>query len=303
MKGRIIPMIGLAAVFGALSIFIANIWLENAAEKRLHDIRPAVAQPEKPQIKFKTIVVAAQALDFGSRLDDSAVQEVPWPQDSLPEGAFLTIADLKKSGTRVVLRPIEKNEPILLTKLSGADGKAALSNLLRPGMRAVTLGLDEITGVGGYVTVGDHVDVVLTRKSSAPEGERNTQDNAFSFSDSGQVTETVLVGARVLSVGGEGADQSSRGRNVPAVTIEVTAQGAQKIALARSVGTLSLSLRPAADSGAAESIPEPKVVRADASDPVKVDTEKLSTVIVHRGLNPESYQVPTSLPAQQGQIE
>ena len=66
-----------------------------------------------------------------------------------------------------MLSPIEVNEPVLLAKLSGANGRATLSNLLSPGMRAVTIKTDEIAGVGGFVTPGDRVDVVLTRDAGA----------------------------------------------------------------------------------------------------------------------------------------
>ncbi len=297
MKGRIIPMIGLAAVFGALSIFVANMWLESAAEKRLQDITPvAQAQPAKPEIRFKTIVVAAHALEFGAKLDETAVREIPWPQDSLPDGAFHSLADLKNSGTRVVLAPIEKNEPVLLGKLSGADGKAALSNLLRPGMRAVTLAVDEITGVGGFVTIGDHVDIVLTRKMETPDAKTDGSGNAASFANAGQVTETVLEGVRVLSVGDDAAGQQpARTKVTPSVTVEVSAQGAQKIALAQSIGKLSLSLRPADDFGSGNA-PVAAVARADEPREVRIDTETLKTVVVRRGMEPESYQVPSSAP-------
>ena len=74
-----------------------------------------------------------------------------------------------------MLSPIETNEPVLLTKLSGPNGRAALSNLLSPGMRAVTIKTDEIAGVGGFVTPGDRVDVVLTRDAGAIQ---ETSDNA-----------------------------------------------------------------------------------------------------------------------------
>lgn len=302
MKGRIIPMIGLAAVFGALSIFVASMWLESAAEKRLQDIKPvAQARPATPEIQFKTIVVAARALEFGTRLDETAVREIPWPQDSVPDGAFLSVADLKNAGNRVVLASIEKNEPVLLGKLSGTDGKAALSNLLRPGMRAVTLGVDEITGVGGFVTVGDHVDIVLTRKAETSEGKIEDSGNAGSIASVGQVTESVLEGVRVLSVDDDMAEQkSSRTRATPSVTVEVSAQGAQKIALAQSIGTLSLSLRPADDFGSGGA-PVENITRADAPDEVRIDTETLKTVVVHRGMDPESYQVPSSVPVSTAQ--
>ena len=80
---------------------------------------------------------------------------------------FRPIDALLAEGSRVVLSPMEANEPVLLAKLSGPNGRASLSNLLSPGMRAVTIKTDEIAGVGGFITPGDRVDIVLTRDAGA----------------------------------------------------------------------------------------------------------------------------------------
>ena len=100
-------------------------------------------------------------------LDRAQLIGNPWPQDSLPHGAFATVDALLAEGSRVVLSPMEANEPVLLAKLSGPNGRATLSNLLTPGMRAVTIKTDEIAGVGGFITPGDRVDIVLTRDAGA----------------------------------------------------------------------------------------------------------------------------------------
>jgi pilus assembly protein CpaB len=152
-------MIGIAAVFGAISILAANFWLKSQAGGM---VATAAASPE-PKIEFKTIVVAKSPLRYGMTLDRSQLAEIPWPQDSLPQGASDRIDTLLAEGSRVVLSPIEVNEPVLLAKLSGPNGRATLSNMLAPGMRAVTIRTDEVAGVGGFVTPGDRVDVVLTR--------------------------------------------------------------------------------------------------------------------------------------------
>lgn len=234
-------MIGIAAVFGAVSIFIADMWLRSQAAARAEPVA-AVSEPAEPRVSFGTIVVASAPLRFGMELDPAQLTEIPWPQDALPQGAVATVSELTAAGSRVVLSPIEPNEPVLLAKLSGVGGRASLSNLLSPGMRAVTIRTDEIAGVGGFITPGDRVDVVLTRDAGSIA---EVAGNARGASGSTIATEVVVANARVLTVG-QGADERQTGPQVVgSVTIEVTGDGAQKVALARNVGTLSLALRPA----------------------------------------------------------
>lgn len=297
-------MIGIAAVFGAISIFAADLWVKSAENRRIDPIEVSVPMPDLPKVEFKTIVVAAAPLRFGMALDRAQLIEIPWSQDNLPQGAFSSIDELLADGSRVVLSPIETSEPVLLTKLSGANGRATLSNLLAPGMRAVTIKTDEIAGVGGFVTPGDRVDVVLTRDAGAIE---EVSENAAGASGSTITTEVVVENAKVLTVG-QGADERQTSPQVVnSVTVEVSVDGAQKIALARNVGSLSLSLRSSNDvsavgddvttissfggsvaTGAASAVSS--MMEAMTAEP---EGPKFKTVIVTRGLQPQSYQVVT----------
>lgn len=292
-------MIGIAAVFGAISIFAADLWVKSAANQRVDPIEVSVPVPDAP--KFKTIVVASAPMRFGMTLDRAQLAEIPWPQDNLPEGAFGSIGEIFVDGPRVVLSPIEASEPVLLAKLSGANGRASLSNLLSPGMRAVTIKTDEIAGVGGFVTPGDRVDVVLTRDAGAIQ---EVSENAAGAAGSTIATEIVVDNAKVLTVG-QGADERQTGPQVVnSVTIEVNVEGAKKIALARNIGALSLSLRSAADAsaagdgittissfgGSAAGGAAGAVIEAMTAEP---EGPKFKTVIVTRGLQPQSYQVVT----------
>lgn len=295
-------MIGIAAVFGAISIFAADLWVKSAANQRIDPIEVSVPVPDVPKVEFRNIVVASAPLRFGMQLDRAQLSEIPWPQDNLPEGAFSSIDELFADGSRVVLSPIETSEPVLLAKLSGANGRATLSNLLAPGMRAVTIKTDEIAGVGGFITPGDRVDIVLTRDAGAIE---EVSTNAAGAAGSTITTEVVVENAKVLTAG-QGADERQTSPQVVgSVTVEVSVDGAKKIALARNVGSLSLSLRSAADVGAAgdglTTISSfggsaasgvqgavGSVFEAMSSEP---EGPKFKTVIVTRGLQPQSYQV------------
>src|SRR4029453_13998335 len=138
----------------------------------------------RPQMASQTVVVAKQALLFGTELNASMLQEVPWPSNALPSGAYAKIQDIVSGGRRVVLSAIEANEPVLALKVPGAGQRATLSALVKPGMKAVTIRVNDVEGVGGFVLPGDHVDVVLTRQ--VEKGNATTQ--------------VVLQNTRVLAV-------------------------------------------------------------------------------------------------------
>lgn len=292
-------MIGIAAVFGAVSIFAADFWLKSDASPQ---VETRTVEIPAPKVEFKTIVVASQPLSFGTALDRAQLAQIPWPKDALPQGSFETIDAVLAEGSRVVLSPIEPNEPVLLSKLSGPNGRASLSNLLTPGMRAVAIKTDEIAGVGGFITPGDRVDIVLTRDAGEID---ETKKSASGASGSTIATEVVVENARVLSVG-QGADERQTGPQITSsVTIEVNADDAGKIALARNVGSLSLQLRAAGEGvGSKDGLTTisafggtitkalanagGSVVEAVAKEP---EGPKLKTVIVTRGLEAQTYQV------------
>src|SRR6476620_2220231 len=180
-------MIGFAVVFGLLAVFIAQVWLNNQASMRAKNL-----ETNKTQVASQTVVVAKQPLRFGTELSASMLQEVPWPSDALPSGAFARISDVVSGGKRVVLAPIEANEPVLALKVTGAGQRATLSSLVQDGMKAVTIRVNDVEGVGGFVLPGDRVDVVLTRLSEKEKAS----------------TEIVLQNARVLAVD-QSADASA----------------------------------------------------------------------------------------------
>ena len=284
MRGKLVTMIGIAGVFGAISIFAADMWLKSAADARVQPVIVAAAPPPaEPAVRFRTIVVAKEPLRFGAELGESQLAEISWAEDALPEGASGTVAELLSGGSRVVLSPIAANEPVLMAKLSGPGGRATLSNLLSPGMRAVTIRTDEIAGVGGFVTPGDRVDVVLTRDAGAVQ---EVQGSAAGAAGSTIATEVVVQNAKVLSVGQDVDERSTAPQVANSVTIEVTPEDARKVALARNVGSLSLSLRSAGEADGEE--PEEPARSLFDFEP----DQKFKTVVVTRGMKAETYQVP-----------
>ncbi|MEX0347199.1 MAG: Flp pilus assembly protein CpaB [Rhizobiaceae bacterium] len=299
MKRKVITMIGIAAVMGAASIFAADMWLKSRANA-VQQVQ--VPQDTEPKVEFNTIVVAKVPLRFGMELAQDQLTEIPWPTDALPEGAFQKVDQVLEKGSRVILSPVEMNEPLLISKLSGPGGRATLSNLLTPGMRAVTISVDEIAGVGGFIIPGDHVDIVLTRDAG---NIQETSEVATGAAGSTVTTEVVLENVKVLTVD-QGADQRDTGPKVAnSVTVEVTSDGANKIALARTIGSLSLSLRSAVDDsiktsglttvGSFGGNTPAGIIEAASNlfTPKEAEEKKkFTTVIVTRRLEAESYSVP-----------
>ena len=260
-------MIGFAVVFGLLAVFIAQVWLNNQASLR------AKVEPAKA-IASQTVVVAKQPLRFGTELTAAMLQEVPWPSDALPNGAFAKIHDIMAGGRRVVLAAIEANEPVLSLKITGPGQRATLSALVKPGMKAVTIRVNDVEGVGGFVLPGDHVDVVLTRQID--KGSATTQ--------------VVLQNTRVLAVDQTADERAQKAAVAKSVTLEVDTVDAQKLWLASSVGSLSLLLRKAGETA---EVRTRKVTLEDLSTNEPVAGKRTTTtVVVTRPAAKQEYTVP-----------
>lgn len=268
MRASTFIMIAVAAVFGLLAVFAARTWLQSQAHVQ-HVAEPVRGAP----MATRSIVVANRALRFGHDLSTDVLQEIPWPADALPDGAYARIGDVLAAGKRVVLSPIEANEPVLAMKITGPGQRATLSALVAPGMKAVTIRVNDVEGVGGFVLPGDRVDVILTRQVD--------KDNAS--------THVLLQDVRVLAVD-QMADERSASPTIPkAVTLEVEMEAGQKLGLAATVGTLSLLLRKAGETHEAKTA---RVTLRDLLNELTVDTGGKVDVVVNRRQVKQSYRVP-----------
>lgn len=268
MRASTIVMIGFAVLFGLLAVFVAQSWLNNQAEMRMKNME---AQ-NKPHAT-RTIVVAAKPLRFGTELTAALVREIPWSQDAVPTGAFISVSELLAGGRRVVLSAIEQNEPVLALKVTGAGQRATLSSLVADGMKAVTIRVNDVEGVGGFVLPGDRVDIVMTRQIDKTQAS----------------TEIVLQNARVLAIDQSADERSDKPSIAKAVTLEVATASAQKLWLASSVGSLSLLLRKAGET-TAESTRRVTLSDLDGtSDTQDGDTKR---IVVTRGTTKQEYSVP-----------
>lgn len=271
-----------AIVMGGTAALLARNWLESHA-----------GTSSAPQL-VGTIVVAAKPLAFAATVTVDDVAEVAWAAKNFPEGAFATKQDLFKEGRRVVLSPLARNEPVLRSKVTEPGQRGSLSSLLESGLRAVTIRVDDVRGVAGFILPGDYVDVVLIAEVGAARREN--------------YSEILLQHLRVLAVDQLASERQEQPTIAKAVTLEVTQEQAQKILLATNIGKLSLILRrPAEDTTdltrrvterdlGTEIARNVEPVRPPPPNPVpaRVESSNTAKVAVVRNLKREEYTVVRS---------
>ncbi len=222
-----------AVILGGLAAFLAKSWLQSHSSH-------AIAQKTVP------ILVANDTLPFGAPIAAKDVRQVDWPTQSSPEGAFANFAELTKSGRRITLSPFVRDEPIIASKISAPDQRASLSTVIEKGKRAVTVAVDDVRGVAGFIFPGDFVDVVLTRTENS-NGPQN-------------FSEVILQHVKVLAIDQMAGQRQEHPTVAKAVTVEVDPDQALRILLAANIGKLSLILRQPAEVALA---PDAKVTDRD----------------------------------------
>ncbi len=235
MKIRSFLMLGLALVMAGASVLLARDWMQSRIQPQ------SIQEPVVPQVQLAKVVVAATPLFFGNTIRREHLREVPWPADIVPPGAFNSIDEMLVDDStedggpveRVALRKIEVNEPVLKAKVSGFGGRASLSAVLSPEMRATTISVNDVTGVAGFILPGDRVDVMLTRSRSGGGGG----------SGADLLTDVLLQNIKVLAIAQDANEDRNKPGVVKVVTFETTTVQAQKLVLAQRIGALSLALR------------------------------------------------------------
>lgn len=211
-NARPFALLATSSLLGIAAVVFATSWLQG---KQTEDTLQ--------------VVVAKRDLQMGTRLQLEMLEVVRWPK-AAPIVAPLT--SMEQGYDRVINTQILRGEPLLQNKLAAKGEIGGLSSVLRDGQRAVTVKVNEIMGVAGFALPGNFVDVMV----NTPDG----QDNPIS--------KIVIERIKVLAVAQDVASTENKPRVVNAVTLEVTPEQAEKIDLARSVGTLSLVLRNQIDT-------------------------------------------------------
>ncbi|HNJ48097.1 MAG TPA: Flp pilus assembly protein CpaB [Novosphingobium sp.] len=212
----------------------------------------AAQVPQGPKV-----LVAQRALPVGTIITADAVSFQLWPKEMVQDAYFVDgEADMNKLLGTVVRYPITAGQPVTQGGLVAPGDRGFLAAALGPGMRATTIPVSAKTGVGGFVFPGDHVDLMLTQTVRGEGGGEPLR-----------TTETILRNVRVLATDRSTETSVEDGKTIVrgfrTVTLEVTPKIAEKIQVAQTIGTLSLSLRSLADN-------QSELDQAIASGSVKV---------------------------------
>ncbi len=224
------------------------------------------------EVKSYHVAVAAKALPVGTMVSPSDVKLVPWPASSPVAGGYSKVEEVVKRG---LIAPVVENEPLTSTKLAAIEAGAGLPPTIATGMRAISVKVNEVIGVAGFVVPGTRVDVVVTI---------GRQDDS--------VSRVIVANAQVLTAGTKyDQEQAKDGRPVPStvVTLLVTPSDAERIALASTEGSNMLALRNPLDAAPTETKGTRLASLMGAPEPAPV-------VKVTRGV-PKAVPPPTPVPA------
>ena len=180
------------------------------------------------------VVVSALDIDLGTPLTPQMLKLADWPRGSVPAGA---VSDIKTLEARVVKTSLLRGEPVLESKLAPLGATGGLSAVIAEGNRAMTVRVNDVVGVAGFALPGNYVDIVVNTEDESVKAENVNKS----------ISKIVLEHIMVLAVAQEQSRDETKPKVVNAVTLEVTPNQAEKLDLARSVGTLSLVLRNQVD--------------------------------------------------------
>jgi pilus assembly protein CpaB len=231
------------------------------------------------------VFVVNRAVRYGERLTKEDIRAVKWPQDAVPEGAFQTVEAIFPKGEdvlRTVLRAMEKDEAVLEVKLTEPGEDAGVSSRLGKGMRAFAISVDVSSGVSGFLSPGDRVDVYWSGSAEMANGE--TQN----------ITQLIQPGIKLLAID-QSADTDRDGPSVArTVTVEATPQQVAALAQAQATGSLSLSLVGLFDEDTSEgvAVDQSDLLGIEPAQIVQREREKVCTVRTRRGADVVEIPIP-----------
>lgn len=279
MRRLILPLFAL--VLAAGSTVAVRSWLEGARASSV----AAPAPPAPPPTK--AVLVAAANLATGSFLRAESLRWQEWPDVPLADSYLVRGAAREEDLVgAVVRRPIAAGEPLALANLVKPGERGFLAAVLEPGMRAVSVPVDEASSNAGLIFPGDRVDLIVTHSLDLGDGSGGTR----------RVSETVLADVRVIAMGrslkseSEAADELVPGREARTATLETTPAGAERVALAAELGKLSLSLRSLAADPAATTAAT-RTWDLEVSSALRPENQPRSSMAVVRGSKTEMVNV------------
>jgi pilus assembly protein CpaB len=209
-RTRALTMITLSLGLGVAAAWMAGNWARRSAET--------------DEIPMATVVAAEIAVPFGTKVSERHLKILSMPAEYVPPGSFSSIQEVLD---RVTVQPIVAGEILMRERFSEHENGSTLAALVSEKMRAVTVRVDDVIGVAGFLLPGNRVDVLAARRES---GQRAT-------------AETILRDVKVLAVDQTAATEKNEPVIVRAVTLEVNPQQAEALVKAKEEGSLQLTLR------------------------------------------------------------
>jgi pilus assembly protein CpaB len=188
------------------------------------------------QAPIVKVAVAAVNLPTGAALNKDSIEFVDWPKTVVPEGTFAELSTLQG---RVTNGPLVKGEPVLAARLAPVGARQGMAAVIPDNMRAMTVPVNEVVGVAGFIHPGDFVDV-LTTMPTPINGRSGDQEFR---------SKVVLQNIKVLAVGEDLMADDSKPVKVPVVTLLVTPEQSERLALSSTQGKLQLTMRAQRDQG------------------------------------------------------
>ena len=276
----LVLLLGIALAGGAVYL----------AKDRIAQYQAANAQAQAALAEIvptKTVYVAQGPLKYGQKLTKEDVRAVAWPENAIPEGAFVDLVALFPENTdelRVVLRQMEKDEAILALKVTEPGEDTGLTSRLARGTRAFAIKVDVSSGVSGFLRPGDRVDIYWTGRV-----------NVAGAPDKGDVTKLIEANVQLIAIDQSAGGELNETTIARTVTVAISPQQVASLAQAQSTGNLSLALVGAGDDTVASSIEvNQRSLLGIASREVKaeIEKEKVCTIRTRRGAEVVELPIP-----------
>lgn len=260
---RIVGLL-IAIVLGIGAFIVTMKFTQKPQEEQVKVVEvPVVQVQEVPQVD---ILVARSTISVGTKVEAQHIDRQPWPSHLVLPDFIVSDGEKDTDITGMVTRgTFQAREPIIRTKLANPNDPSFLAAALEPGMRAVTISVDMLSSVGGFVFPGDRVDVLLNHQVETgylkPTDERGREQES--------VVELLSANLKVIALDQQASIQDGQGPRVPSsITLEVNRQEAQKLKLAESLGRLTLALRSfdPEDPNKADDGQTTPVTKADITD-------------------------------------
>ncbi|MGH8566779.1 MAG: Flp pilus assembly protein CpaB [Gammaproteobacteria bacterium] len=217
-KQRSVMMFIAAVGLGLGATWMANKWI--------HSRMTPVAKVEE---KTTPVVVAALEIPYSQKIEAAQLKTVNWPSEQVPAGAFTEVSQVEGKIANGTIYP---NEVVIQGRVVEHDGGSSLAAMVAPNLRAVTVRVNDVVGVAGFLLPGNRVDVIATRKDN---NNRRSQ------------SQTILQNLRVLAVDQTAAPEADKPVVVRAVTLEMTPKQAERLVKATDEGNVQLALRNPTD--------------------------------------------------------